>query len=987
MPRTLHLDQRIVPALIVLLVGAHGASALDSPKTLADYSVTNWTETDGPFPLGIYAVAQDKLGFLWLGARTGLVRFDGTNFVLWNERVPLPRGAVSTVCTSKDGAVWVGFSAGEGVSRVDTDRVTNYAPGDGLVDGHIRTLVEDADGTIWAGSYGGLSQFRGGRWQTVGPARGVPKAGVQAIAVDKRGALWVGSSVGVYRRAAGQDSFRFVSADLARGFSEDESGAIWVTDPATAFKRLVASAPSWPPARQDALIGNGTALLEDRRGNLWVGTRGGGLIVFRRTVDQSAGLIERFRRRDGLADDYVRTLFEDRDGSIWVGTRGGLSRLFESNITQVRDFADSGNAVVHAVLSSRDHSLWIATADGLLRIRNGRVTRYGVADGLPGRVSTALYEDGAGTLWVATTSGVARFTGSRFSPVRLPREIGIEQIFSLTIDRQGRIWLCDDLRGLVRWQAGQIELLSQDPQGNLPHVVYTDSSDRVWVGFLRNGLEAHQGESVVPYGLNEGLPPGTVHVIYEDSSGVLWVGTAGGLARFDGERFRTFTTNGLPASDIGSIVEDDRHDLWLGLTAGLMRVKRDEFTQAVVDRSHQIRYRFFGKEEGLSGILARPGTPSAARTSDGSLVFATSVAVARVRPNRLSASPKVGFLRIEEIVVDGHLLQPVAGLRLAPHTARIDIDYAVLGFTTSPSLRFRYILEGFDHEWQDAGVHRQARYTNLAPGPYRFRVMHGTSEGGWNEPAAVTLDFSILPAMYQTYSFKFVCTVLAVCAIALAWRARLRLMRRRFELVLAERTRVARDLHDTLLQSLAAVALDYHDISGQLDPSADALRAQVIHARERVEHHLRETRQAIWNLRSPALDRGGLIEALREAGELATSGRSVEFDWMVRGTPSRLTTHVEEQLLRIGQEAVTNAVRHGRADIVRVALAYESCTLTLRISDDGVGFDVEAAETEPGHWGITNMRDRARQVGASLTVVSREGLGTTIEVAVPLSAA
>lgn len=986
MPRIGHLGSRLILVLIVLLARAEGATALDSQSILAGYSVRNWTDADGPFPLGIYAIAQDPDGFLWLGARTGLIRFDGTRFVLWNERAAMLNGHVSSLCVSSDGAVWVGLFAG-GVSRVHNDRVTNHPVGDGLIGGSILSLAEDGEGTIWAGGAQGLSQFRNGRWRTITQADGLPKARVPAIAVDRHGVVWIGSSVGVYRRVTPNDAFEFVSHNVARGFLNDESGAMWVTDPAMAFKQLVASAgPAGQLPGPDSTTGAGRALLEDRRGNLWTGTRGGGLIVFRRTVEKPGGIVEHFRSRDGLADDYVRTLFEDRDGNIWVGTRAGLTRLFESVITHLNGFSDDSSPDVHAVLTSRDHSLWLATADGLIRMRDGRVTRYNSADGLPGRISTALHEDRNGTLWVATTSGLARFTGTRFLPVAVPGDISLEQIFSITSDRLGRIWLSDDLQGLVRWHAGQIEHLSPDAQGNGSRVVYTDSADRVWVGFQRGGISVYRGESVVSFGPSDGLPMGSVHVIYEDRDGTLWVGTTAGLFRFDGKQFHMFATNGLPASDVGSIVEDDRHDLWLGMTSGILRIRRGELTRAAADPSHRIRYRVFGKDDGLSGILARPGTPGAARSSDGSLVFATSTTVLHVRPDQLSVDPRIGPVVIEEVVADGRALSASSGLRLAPKTARIDINYGVAGLTASSNVRFRYKLEAFDQDWEDAGERRQARYTNLPPGQYRFHVMSGTSEHGWNEPSAA-LDFSVLPAMYQSLEFKVLAGLLTLGAIALAWQFRLRAIRRRFDLVLAERTRVARELHDTLLQSLAAVALDFHDISQQLDWSAQGLRLQVIQAKERVEHSIRETRQSIWNLRSPALQRDGLIEALRNDVELTGAGRSVRFEWTVRGTPSRLVVYVEEQLLRIGREAITNALRHGCAKVVRIELAYEATKLMLRVSDDGLGFDVEHAGcVEQGHWGLANMRDRARDIGARLVVVSHEGQGTAVEVIVPRGA-
>jgi signal transduction histidine kinase len=321
-----------------------------------------------------------------------------------------------------------------------------------------------------------------------------------------------------------------------------------------------------------------------------------------------------------------------------------------------------------------------------------------------------------------------------------------------------------------------------------------------------------------------------------------------------------------------------------------------------------------------------------------------------------------------------------AQLRFAPHTNRIEINYSTVSLAPSASLRFRYKLEGFDSEWQESGQRRQAIYTNLRPGDYVFRLASTNGEGAW-DTSETRMAFSIARAFYQTSVFSALCAILASVTIAAAWRFRLRIVKERFRSVLAERVRVAQDLHDTLLQSLVAVALDFDDISAQLDPSAGCLRDQVTRMRERTEHYIQETRLSIWQLRSPLLETGSLVEALRSYGGLATEGSSTTFQCAERGAPIHLAPDIEQQLLRIGQEAIMNAVRHAESESITAELSYEEEHVTLRVSDDGAGFDpVHVGRDGQSHWGLATMNERAESIEATFSIVSHVGAGTTVEV-------
>jgi ligand-binding sensor domain-containing protein/signal transduction histidine kinase len=957
------------------------ALALDPRVALVDYSLANWAENEGPFPFGVYTIAQDQDGYLWLGTRTGLLRFDGTNFTVWQGRDALPEDRISVLRASRDGSLWLGFGTIGGVTRIHQGQVTTFGEQDGLAGGDVNALSEDHDGAMWVGTFSGLSRFRDGRWQRFGAENGLPPEAVLSLHVDRQGDLWVGTSLGVYRRGHASHRFELASALVVTDFAEDADGLLWVVDPQRGFRSLDASNKSeW---RAVSLTDTpGRALLYDRSGTLWVGTRSAGLLRIRQPTAGTAPSIERFSRSDGLLSDEIRTLFEDRDGTLWVGTRMGLSRLSDSSI---RAAVFPGNdAYVYAVAQTRDGSVWTATAVGLWRHQGpGDPERFGVESGLPGQIVTALHEDRNGTLWAATTQGIARLADGRFIAIALPKSPQLGNIRSITTDWQGSLWICDSLRGLFRWDAGTLTRVSDTGHKGFPYVAYADRTGRVWVGFWNGGLDVYADKGVTRYGASEGLPAGTVNVIHEDERGAIWVGTSAGPVRVHDGRLTTYAHHGFPRSTVVSIVEDRGGFLWFGLGSGLLRIAPAEFTRVGDDPSTPLRFRLYGSEDGLPGSLGRPGTPSATRGGDGRLWFLTSTGLAVVDPDRLREKPAPGPVRIETVLVDGRRVEPEGRLNFPPGTSRIEIGYSILNLAAATRLRSRFRLDGFDSDWQDAEDRRQAFYTNLSPGSYRFAVVSSNKDGEWNDSGA-TLDFSIEPAFHQTNAFFGAVGLGLAAAVWLVWQSRLRRVRRQFDLVLAERARVGREIHDTLLQSLVGVALEFDDISSQLSPAAP-LKKQVARIREQVEHYIREARQSIWDLRSPTLDQVDLAGALRDFGNAITADRDMKFEFILKGKPRRAAPVVEEQLMRIGQEALANAVRHSGARSIQMELSYESASLTLKVADDGCGFDPERIVQSPGvHWGVTTMRERAEQIGAQLTVTSDAG-GTTIEAMAPRS--
>jgi signal transduction histidine kinase len=375
-----------------------------------------------------------------------------------------------------------------------------------------------------------------------------------------------------------------------------------------------------------------------------------------------------------------------------------------------------------------------------------------------------------------------------------------------------------------------------------------------------------------------------------------------------------------------------------------------------------------------------------ARTADGSIWFVTSAGLSVVDPRRFSHSRPSPAIAIERVLANEQPFDPVAEIRLPPRISKLEIDYAALTLSAQSRLRFRHRLEGVDREWVDNGTNRRAVYAHLAPGQYQFRVTGSNDDGSWSD-AGLVWSFSVRPALYETSAFYAGCATIVALTIWGAWRLRMRQVRKGFAVVLAERARMSRELHDTLLQSMVATGLQLDNFASELGASSPTLTRKLVRMRRQIEHYICEAHDRIWDLRSPTMERD-LSTRLRESGERMTEGTGVEFALTVSGSARPLGSTVEQQLVRIAEEAVTNAIRHARARHVRTDLVYDRRCVRLSISDDGCGFDVDATVRHGDrHWGLTIMRERAEQVGGTLQIVSSSAGGTTIAAVAPLSAA
>lgn len=956
-----------------------GAETVSPPR----YALTAWAADDGEPPGDVFAIAQDAEGFLWLGTPTGLIRFDGTRFTRWpppGSSGQLPEGPVHAIVGAPDGTLWVGFGGGGGVVEIRRDEIIRHAADHGAPPG-VTSMIRDRTGAIWVAARRGLFRFANGRWTTMGDADGYPGAEAFSLFEDSSGDLWAGTAAGVFRRRNGVFELVDDTSRNVQSLAEDESGAIWITDPQHIAERLPGHVRA-APGEGVRLPAGAWRLLHDRSGQVWVAAFGSGLLRIT-GAETASPVVERFPYEHRLSGS-PRALYEDTENNLWVGMRGGLLRLSETSFVPVQPLDGLTNDGVRTTAVSSDGVVWVATGHALNRYSGDAHESFDIAQ------TTALHTDRDGHLWISTGESIGRLEDGHLVPVPVP---DVRRVMAITSDAAGTLWLCSSLRGVSAWDG--VQLIAFEGEGNAETAsracqsIYTDRRGRVWVGFLGGGVAVYERGSFRAYGAQDGVAPGTVFGFLEDDAGAVWLSTSSGVSRFLDGRFASFTRAHAPLADIVPVfVKDGEGYLWVGVDsgAGILRFHPDEIDEVVADPSHQIEYLLFDESDGMQqGSQAWQSGVGGVRDGDGRLWVATGVGIVIIDPRTLPLRPPPRPARIEAVTANGRRFTPEEGISFSAGTSTIQIEYGAISLSSASKLRFRHTLEGMDEPWTYAGALREATYANLPPGDYRFRVS-ATDTGRWTEPAI--WSFSVAPPFYLTRSFFVIVLAGMVLLLGSTWLLRLRATRNQYALVLAERTRVSREIHDTLLQSLAAIGVEIETVATQLDPAQSTARESLRRLRRQVSRSVRDARDSILELRHAPMRQTDLAELLREVAETTTRTRGVPVEFHVTGRVRKEPGEVDMQLLRIGQEAVTNAIKHARASSIRVTLLYEDRRVTLAVSDNGRGFTPAEYDPPPAsgeHLGLLTMRERAVRVGGRVSIVSSPGHGTTVEAVVPLT--
>jgi signal transduction histidine kinase/ligand-binding sensor domain-containing protein len=988
----------IAPGLIVawtLLALRSSALALSPSLEVSQYAHYAWTVRDG-FSLGnVYAMAQTPDGYLWLGTEFGLFRFDGVRFLPWQPPAgqQLPDKNINSLLVTRDGSLWIGTFGGLVILRDG-----RLARPPELYDQFISSLFEDREGTVWAASLnraGRLCAMRSDGATCSGEDGAFGRA-VWAMYEDGAGRFWAGAESGVWRLRPGPPQ-RYRTPTELIGLNTTEDGGLLVALHGAGLRQLAGDKVEAYPIR-DAVNRNklfvdhdvnANKLLRDRDGGLWIGTVDRGLIHVR---DGHADL---FRRSDGLSGDVILSLFEDREGNVWVASTGGLDRFRQLPVTTMSKRQGLTSDATHAVLAATDGSIWFGAVDGLTRLKNGKTTVFRPGSGVPD-APQSLYQDDHGRIWLSTRQGLAYFGDDTFVGVK-----GVPggEVHNIAGDSEGNLWLSEELN-LLHLMNGR--LVEQIPWSELGRQQPANSvlAERggVWLGFWVDGAVSYVKDRQIraSYTAAHGLGQPPVQHLQLDRDGALWVATQnGGLSRIKDGHVATLTSrNGLPCDGTNWTIDDDDGSVWMYMRCGLVRITRSELDAWIADPKRRIATTVWDATDGvrLRSSAASPYGPRVAKSADGKLWFLTGEGIQVVDPRHLVVNEIPPPVRIEQVTADDRTYDATNGLRLPPQVRNLAIDYTALSLVAPDQVRFRYKLEGQNRNWHEVVNDRRVQYTNLAPGPYRFRVIAANNSGVWNETGAA-LDFSIAPAYYQTTSFRVATVVGFLALLAVAHRLRLRQVARQFNRTLdarvSERTRIARDLHDTLLQSFQGALLRFQSAANVLATRPDEARARLERALDQAEAAITEGRDAVQGLRSSAVTVNDLANGIAAVGaELTSDPAAVSapaIDVEVEGSSRDLNPVVREEVYRIAGEALRNAVKHAQARRITVTIHYEARQLRLTVRDDGKGMNGETRQRQQsaGHFGLPGMRERAAIVRGRLDVRNAIGSGTEVELRVP----
>ena len=987
--------------LYLFVLTAVSGHALDPSKRITQYQHRVWRVQDGLLPFSPDWISQTADGYLQVGGySTGLVQFDGVRFVPWPSSITAD--GIVYFLPSKTGGGWISDS--HGVTRVKGARVTAHF---GLP-GTSGPMLEDEDGSIWVVRYSvqwpPICHVTNVAVRCFGEAEGV-QFRVNSAMLDGKGGLWLASNRGLEQWKLGHSEIFEYGALRSRGRQADidalvqgSDGSLWVgiseAGPGLGLEKF--DGHNFRPFITRNFDGSKIAvreLLRDRDQNLWVGTTSGLYRIHGETVDH-------FGRSDGLLSDYVDGLFEDREGILWVNTSNGIESFTNRNITTFSQPEGFSTDLVSSVMASRDGTIWLANAGSLDYIRNGEVSSIRSGAGLPGYQVTSLLEDHAGQIWVGVDDGLFLYKDHHFRRLPDPNHRPLGMVTGITEDVDGNIWAecASNPRKLVRIRGFRVQEEYSSLQVPAGHALAADPSGGIWVSTVAGDLVRFRNGVVKKFPLKiAGDIPRQIEA--EPDGSVLIAAPSGGLLGLrEGKIQRLTKRNGLPCDGVLGFVQDNERNWWLEAPCGYISIADSEMQRWWVHPDTIVQYRLFGVLDGARSY--KVDFNPAAKSPDGRLWFA-ALMVQMIDPRRLLFNKLPPPVHIEQIIADhktyamGSEADP--NVALPPRVRDLEIDYTGLSLVAPEKVRFRYRLEGRDNDWQDPGTRRQAFYTDLWPGHYRFRVIACNNDGVWNEAGAF-LNFTIAPAWYQTAWFLALCALALLLLLWSIYQLRLKELRHQFSRTLEarvdERTRIARDLHDTLLQSFQGVTLHFQRVRNLLPERASEAIPTLDGALDRAEQAIIEGRDAIHDLRSPAGAAMALAEELKAFGEGLTARDTdqkepPQFRMIVEGSAYALRPSAYVDIFRIAREAMRNAFSHSQGQLIETEMAYTESLFRLRIRDDGKGIDPDERKHAEGsgHWGLKGMRERAEQLGGELEVWSEPGAGTEIELRVPASIA
>jgi signal transduction histidine kinase len=981
-------------AVAVLCLGLAPAPAKafaprDLGLALHQLKHTAWAADRGA-PGDIIEIAQSPDGFLWLATAGGLYRFDGVTFELIP---PIRGGAVRSrtaysLLAARNGDVWVGYYYG-GIAVYRNGRLQDANPGKPY--GSANSIRQAPDGSVWLLRYGAsgsrLSRYKDGRWEDRSYLwdKAFP-AEYDWFVFGRDGTIWIAAK-GVIQAIAPNGS-RHVYPMPRRALPQpDATGRVWIVTGIGAWpaEQAAALAVLPPGGNSERNIGwyvhvdpDGSVLMNDTVdgvGLRWIPPRELGKVG--QSTDRSQQ--ETFDRKDGLTSEAAGPILEDREGNLWVGTAGGLDQFRHTSL-----------------VSEAPRSVVYAAGARLAQLSNGRLMVIGptgledISNGMPAQHTfpvadiasiDSMCPDRSGGLWLIWANRVVHWPDSRrLAPP--PSTVGY-----CDVDTGGRLWISTFATGIYRWDQTRWTSTPPDPAATTHRgsLLVADSSGGVLVAVQPDGVYRVSDRGKMKLATREAIGVGAFRTILARGSAVE-IGGEGGIAHIDAQGVTRLTAAGRPwLEGVASIVHTPSGETWINAAQGVARLRTADFDAALRQPSARLPYEQYAAAEGYQGSVSAFNRYMTAVAPDGRIWFQSSTAWMWIDPTRVHPNSQLPPVTIKGVTAAGNQYAAKPGLKLPEGVRNLQIDYTALSLSAPEKVRFRYRLEGVDSGWVDPGQRRQAFYTNLTPGDHRFRVIAANNDGVWNRTGA-TLDFRITPAFWQTWPFLVLLAATAAGLLWMAYALRVRQLTDRIQMRMAERLgereRIARDLHDTLLQGVQGLMLRFQAVAEQFS-ATEAARGQLEQALDRADEVLVEGRERVHALRTSE-EGANLAELLESAAHRLRLDAAVDVRLTTVGVPRAVHPVVCDEILAIASEAMFNAFRHAIPTSLQIEVAYRRTELRVTVRDDGVGLGTAVTQVErPGHYGLIGMAERAHRIRGQLTVRNAASGGVEVILSIP----
>jgi signal transduction histidine kinase/ligand-binding sensor domain-containing protein len=948
---------------------------------MSQYLHDKWGVERGFLGGVVYAISQSADGYLWIGTERGLVRFDGFNFNLIQRPIPdsHPIGPVRDLVSDPEGNMWI---------LLDGPHLLLYREGR-FEDAYARFGMQDVAFTAMSlDSMGGLLlsglshptlRYHAGKFQTIAHVEDIPGT-VISIAETRDGRVWMGTrDDGLFRIE--QTHITNVSKELANSKVNSllpaNNGGLWIgTDAGVKFwdgNRLGKTSAQSSVNELQILT-----MTKDGQGNVWVGSNHG---LFRITPD---GTIS----PDPDSDGEVRAIYEDRDGDIWFGGLQGIERLRDGMFTTYstgQGLPSESNGPVY--VDSEGRTWFAPLSGGLYWLKDGRVGRITIS-GLDSDIVYSI-SGGDGEVWIGRQRGgltMLTQNGGSFVARTYTQSDGLAQntVYSVHRSRDGTVWAGTVSAGVSRLTDGKFTNYSvaDGLASNSVNSIVEGHDGTMWFA-TPSGLCSFAGGRWMHRSASEGLPSSDVRSIFEDSRQVLWIATSGGLAFLRSNRIGVLQK--LPESlheEIFGIAEDRRGSLWLATSDHVLQVDRDRLLTGALDNSD---VQSHGIADGLQGVEGVRRDRSVIADTAGRIWISLNRGLSVASPGLVYRDSAPIVARIESVSAGGERINWKNPLRFASNQ-NINFNYASTSLAMPEYVRFRYKLDGYDRGWSDIVASRQVNYSHLDPGSYRFRIVASSREGLWNGPETI-VPFVVEPTVWQTWWFRALCLALVATLIGALYRLRTYQLTRqlnvRFQERLAERTRIAQELHDTLLQGFVSASMQLDVAEDQL-PDDSPTRPVLKRILQLMGKVTEEGRNALRGLRTPDDESRDLALAFSRVRQELAIDEKIGYRVIAHNTTRPLRPVIRDEVYRICREALANAFLHSRANAVEVEVEYASKYLRIMVRDDGCGIDPQVLDAgRYGHWGLPGMRERSEGIGASLRLLSRIGAGTEVELTVP----